>query len=125
MHPPLGSTNMAPPLGSLPQSKLWEQEVVLGTAGRASSPSCAQSPVGIGVAPMRCHSLFVGLLTVTDPALPMLCRGQGSLWSAQSWPKKLLCPRLVGWDCRCAGAHSTSAEAWAELLGLMVPSLSR
>lgn len=74
---------------------------------------------------MRCHSLFVGLLTVMDPALPMLCWGQGSLWLAQSWPKKLLCPRLVGWGCRCVGSHSTSAEAWAELLGLMVPSLSR
>lgn len=72
----LSSTNMAPPLRSLPQSKLGEQDVVLGIAGRASSPSCAQSPVGIGVPPMRCHSLFVGLLTVTDSALPMLCRGQ-------------------------------------------------
>lgn len=42
---------MALPLGSLPWSKLWEQEVVLGISGRASSPSCAQSPVGTGVVP--------------------------------------------------------------------------
>lgn len=72
--PMLSSTNMAPPLRSLPQSKLGEQEVVLSIAGRASSPSCAQSPVGIEVPPMRCHSRFVGLLTVTDPAL-LCCVG--------------------------------------------------
>lgn len=51
------------------------------------------------------------LLSLILP-LPMLCWGQGFLWSVQCWFKRPLCPRLVGWDCRRAGAHSTSTKPW-------------